>query len=313
MTSALRRSLAAFATLAVCVAVLHADFPKPLGSVNDFAEVLSQEEEATLTALLEKLEQDTTAEVAVATVTTLDGLSVEEYANRLFAEWGIGRRGKDNGVLILVAPGQREMRIEVGYGLEGVLPDGLAGEVIRTNFLPSFRDNDYGAGIVSGTRLVAGIISRNQVVTAEELAALERSANPVAASWIMTGFMSLFVGVGAIIAGTGIGARTIVPAVFGLFFSSLPVLMSLTFLTLIQTAVLCIVGIAIVALGIRMGRKPGMAAGMRGRAKPAQSGKWVWGASGGGSSGSRSGSGSSGSSGSFGGGRSGGGGASGRW
>ena len=178
----------------------------------------------------------------MATVATLDGMSVEEYANRLFAEWGIGRRGKDNGVLILVAPGQREMRIEVGYGLEGVLPDGLAGEVIRANFLPSFRDNDYGAGIVSGTRRVADIITRNQVVTAEELAALERTANPVAASWIMTGFLALFVGVGAIVAGTGIGARTIMPAAFGLIFSGLPMFMSLLILTPLQTTVLCIVG-----------------------------------------------------------------------
>ncbi len=278
MTSHWRRPLAAFATLAVCVAVLHADFPKPLGAVNDFAEVMSEEQEATLTALLEKLEQDTTAEVAVATVTTLDGMSVEEYANRLFAEWGIGRRGKDNGVLILVAPGQREMRIEVGYGLEGVLPDGLAGEVIRANFLPSFRDNNYGAGIVSGTRRVADIITRNQVVTAEELAALERAANPAAASWIMTGFLALFVGVGAIVAGTGIGARTIMPAVFGLIFSGLPMFMSLLILTPLQTAVLCIVGIAVLVLGVRMGRKPGYAAGARGKATPGQGGKWVWGA-----------------------------------
>jgi uncharacterized protein len=313
VTSPLRRPLAAFAILAVCVAGLDADFPKPLGAVNDFAEVLSEEQEATLTALLEKLEQDTTAEVAVATVTTLDGMSVEEYANRLFAEWGIGRRGKDNGVLIVVAPGQREMRIEVGYGLEGVLPDGLAGEVIRASFVPSFRDDDYGAGIIAGTQRVAGIITRNQEVSAEELAALERAANPASAVWIMTAFLAIFVGVGAIVAGTGIGARTIIPSAFGLIFSGLPVFISLLIVTPIQTLVLCIVGATVLILGIRMGRKPGYAAGIRGRARQGQGGKWVWGGASSRSSSGYSGS-SSGSSGSsFGGGRSGGGGASGRW
>ena len=103
------------------------------------------------------------------------------------------------------------------------------------------------------------------------------------------------------------------PAVFGLIFSGLPMVMSLLILTPLQTAVLCIVGSAVVVLGIRMGRKPGYAAGARGKATPGQDGKWVWGgAASGRSSGSRGSSGSSGSSG-FGGGRSGGGGASGRW
>jgi uncharacterized protein len=140
---------------------------------------------------------------------------------------------------------------------------------------------------------------------------LDRAANPAAASWIMTGFLALFVGVGAIVAGTGIGARTIMPTAFGLIFSGLPMFMSLLILTPLQTAVLCIVGIAVLAVGVRMGRKPGYAAGARGKATPGQGGKWVWGASSGGSSGGSRSSGSSGSS--FGGGRSGGGGASGRW
>ena len=77
-------------------------------------------------------------------------MSVEEYANRLFKEWGVGQAKQDNGVLVLVAPNEREMRIEVGYGLEGVLPDGLAGQIIRDDFTPRFRDNDYSGGIRDG-------------------------------------------------------------------------------------------------------------------------------------------------------------------
>ena len=115
------------------------DLPKPIGAVNDFADVLTAAQEQALTDLVEGVEDATTAEIAVATVTTLDGMTVEEYANRLFAEWGIGQRDQDNGVLILVAPGEREMRIEVGYGLEEILPDGLAGQIVQETFLPRFR------------------------------------------------------------------------------------------------------------------------------------------------------------------------------
>ena len=105
MTSPWRRPLAAFATLAVCVAVLHADFPKPLGAVNDFAEVLSEEQAATLTTLLEKLEQDTTAQVAVATVATLDGMSHDTTTSDL--ESLLRRVIREETGLTPVAPADR--------------------------------------------------------------------------------------------------------------------------------------------------------------------------------------------------------------
>ena len=107
--------------------------PSPTGRVNDFASVLDDSSERQLDALLARLEEETTAEVAVATVSSLDGITVDEYANRLFNAWGVGQRGKDNGVLVLVATSAREMRIEVGYGLEGVLPDGLSGQIFASS------------------------------------------------------------------------------------------------------------------------------------------------------------------------------------
>ncbi len=107
------------------------EFPAPKGKVNDFANLLKPEDRATLEEVVAEVERDTTAEIAVVTVATLGGKPVEEYANRLFSEWGIGKKGRDNGVLILIARDDREMRIEVGYGLEGVLPDGLAGAITR--------------------------------------------------------------------------------------------------------------------------------------------------------------------------------------
>ena len=89
---------------------------------------------------------------------SLEGMTVEEYANRLFAEWGIGQAADDNGVLLLVAPGDRAVRIEVGYGLEPILPDGLAGEIIRTEILPEFRAGNVPRGIGRGLNRISQIV-----------------------------------------------------------------------------------------------------------------------------------------------------------
>ncbi len=288
--------------------------PSPDGAVNDFASLLSDDDEARLTALVEAVERETTAEIAVATVPTLDGFTVEDYANQLFAAWGIGQRGKDNGVLVLVAPNKREMRIEVGYGLEAVLPDGLAGQVIRETFLPAFRANDYPRGIIEGTERVAAIVRRNQPLTEAErqaLAAAEASSrtDPKLA-YVLVPFLSIFVIIGTVFAGAGARVRAGFPMLFGAFFAGLPLAMAA--LTDIPIAFWILLGVAIVFLvvGWRVGGRAGFRGSLRGTSGSGKSG-WVWGGGSGSSSGG--GSGSSGSSGSFGGGRSGGGGASGRW
>ena len=170
-----RRTPLLAASLLLAVATLHAQLPAPSGAINDFADLLTTEQEQQLTTLVEEVEDATTAEIAVATVTSLDGMSVEEYAVRLFAQWGIGQADKDNGVLILVAPNDREMRIEVGYGLEGILPDGLAGQIVRETFTPAFRDGDYPRGIIDGATRVADVVRRNQPLTPEQRAELDRA------------------------------------------------------------------------------------------------------------------------------------------
>ena len=148
--------------------------PKPTSKVSDFAGVLTPTARADLESLLTTLEKDTTAEVVVATTASLGGMSVEEYGNRVFNEWQTGKAALDNGVLVLVAPTERQIRIEVGYGLEGVIPDGLAGAIIRDDFLPDFRDGNYEAGILTGVRRVAAVVRAKQVLTPEQLAALSR-------------------------------------------------------------------------------------------------------------------------------------------
>lgn len=124
--TAVRSRGAASTLLASCLLLaatpVHAEFPDPAGPVSDFADLLTQEQEQALLAMVREVESSTTAEMAVATVRSLDGLSVEEYANRLFVRWGVGHEAEDNGVLILVAPNDRELRIEVGDGPRASCP-----------------------------------------------------------------------------------------------------------------------------------------------------------------------------------------------
>lgn len=120
-------------------------FQKPTGYVNDFAGILhkTQAIELHITAYHKK----TGTEIAVVTVQSLEGLSVEEYANQLFREWGIGQKQKNNGLLILIAVKEHKTRIEVGYGLESKLTDGFCGDVIRDDMVPQFKQGRFDDGI----------------------------------------------------------------------------------------------------------------------------------------------------------------------
>ena len=125
-------------------------FPSSQGYVSDFAGLLSPASKAQLEARLSQLEKETTVEIAVVTIKSLEGHSVEDYASRLFEQWGVGKKGKDNGVLFLVAAEDREVRIEVGYGLESVITDGRAGRILDNDVVPHFKNGDYETGILSG-------------------------------------------------------------------------------------------------------------------------------------------------------------------
>ncbi len=285
------------------------DLPKPSGRVNDYAGVLDPAERRALEDEIAALDRATSAEVAVVTVASLDGLAVEEYAERLFNAWGIGKAARDNGVLVLVATTDREMRIEVGYGLEGVLPDGLAGAVIRETFLPEFRDGRVREGLLAGTRRVIGIVRRNETLTTEQRAALDAAAADADTFWFIAWFMSIFVAVGGFAAGTALGARVVAQAGVGLFFMIVALLMAYTASPRAGMWMLYGVALTAIVIGYRMGQRPAWRRSIRGAGRGAGGSGWI---SGGGGSSSSSGS-SSGSSDSFGGGSSGGGGASGSW
>ncbi len=125
-------------------------FPNLTGRVVDNAELLSTSEHERLTRILAEHESQTTNQVVVVTLESLQGFVIEDFGYQLGRHWGIGQEGKDNGVLLVIAPNERKVRIEVGYGLEGTLTDALSRDIIETRILPAFKKGDYEAGIGRG-------------------------------------------------------------------------------------------------------------------------------------------------------------------
>ncbi len=131
---------------------------EPQGRVTDLAGVFAPEERAALEAWLLAVDGRIGAEIAVVALKTLDGGEVDDFAVRLFEKWGIGKKGKDNGVLILAAIDDRCARIEVGYGLEAVLPDAAAGRILDEAAIPLFREGRHGEGLSRAAQAVAARI-----------------------------------------------------------------------------------------------------------------------------------------------------------
>src|SRR5207249_9166701 len=125
------------------IAVLAADVPFLTGRVVDNAEILKPATREALNRTLKTHEDATGNQIAVLTIKTIDGESVEEFATKVFENWKLGKKGKDNGVLVVVVPQDRKMRIEVGYGLEGTLTDVAASRIIRNLMTPKFKAGDY--------------------------------------------------------------------------------------------------------------------------------------------------------------------------
>jgi uncharacterized protein len=146
-------ALAVLALLFAAAPALAADptFPPLTGRVVDNANILSPQVETDLTAKLDKLEKDTGRQLVVATLPDLQGYEIEDYGYQLGRTWGIGEKGKNTGALLIVAPTERKVRIEVGYGLEPILTDALSSVIIQTTVLPKFQAGDLEGGVVQGT------------------------------------------------------------------------------------------------------------------------------------------------------------------
>lgn len=138
--------------------VFSQDFPSPVKPprlVNDFAKILSEEEADNIEAKLLSFNDSTSTQISVVSVKDIYGYPISDYAQRLAEEWGVGQKGKDNGIMMLIKPGTSESRGEIfiatGYGLEGALPDAVVNRIIRDHILPEFKAGSYYKGIEAGT------------------------------------------------------------------------------------------------------------------------------------------------------------------
>jgi uncharacterized protein len=141
------------------------NFAKPVGAVNDFAGVIPDQYKPQMEDLAREVLEKTGTAIVVATVANIGENDGEDYANRLYQAWGIGKKGEDKGVLIFLAVKERKIRIETGYGVEGILPDGLIGEILDKSAVPYLRQNDYGKGLFSAMIAVSSIVAKNANVS----------------------------------------------------------------------------------------------------------------------------------------------------
>ena len=179
MLSTYRRFLiTALFLAAFCAFPAGASTPQPPAMPRDYvvdlAGVLPQEVQARLNAYLRELEQKTTAQVLVLTVQSLDGQSIEEFAFNTKEKWKLGQKGKDNGVLIVVAVQDRKYRLEIGYGLESILPDSRVGTIGREYLVPYFRKGDFGAGVYAAALVVANTIASQEGVEITGMPAMQQ-------------------------------------------------------------------------------------------------------------------------------------------
>jgi uncharacterized protein len=175
-----------------------ADVPYLTGRVVDNAQILSPDARTRLAAVLKAHEEATSNQIVVLTVRTIQPEGVEEYAVDVFNNWKLGQKGHNNGVLVVVVPQDRKMRIEVGYGLEPVLTDAMAGAIIRDVMTPAFKRADYDAGLQDGVAAIIARLEGKSIATAVPEAARQpvRSRNGFQKAdmpWPQRILLSLFV------------------------------------------------------------------------------------------------------------------------
>jgi uncharacterized protein len=161
----LRWVILLFLILVLSQGVWGEDFPKPIGPVNDFAGIIPASEKQNMDILAREVLQKTGTSVVVATMSTIEDVDVATYANELYQAWGIGKKGEDKGVLIFLTVKERRVWIEIGYGVEGILPDGLAGEILDRYAVPFLKKDQYGKGLYNALAAVSQVIAKDANVT----------------------------------------------------------------------------------------------------------------------------------------------------
>jgi uncharacterized protein len=151
-----------FFLVGIAVAV---DFPQKRGAVNDFAGVIPLESAQQIEALAIEVFNKTGVAIVVCTMPSIGDADYQQYANELYSYWGIGVKGQDRGVLILNVVDIRKLKIETGYGVEGFIPDAVAGDIIRQHLAPHLRAGDYGGGFLAAAQAIAGLAGKEYNVS----------------------------------------------------------------------------------------------------------------------------------------------------
>jgi uncharacterized protein len=154
--------LAIFVFIYIGVPVWGAEkFPAPHGAVNDFAGIIPPVDAAQMKNLAGEVLEKTGTSIVVVTMESIGDNDVDDYVNRLYEAWGIGKKGEDKGVLIFLTARERKIRIETGYGVEGILPDGLVGQILDDSVVPFLKKGEYGRGLNNAVIAVSSIIAQN--------------------------------------------------------------------------------------------------------------------------------------------------------
>src|SRR6266849_1022337 len=181
---------------------------KPQGYVSDFAGVIDAASKAELENYCTRVEQQTVAEIALVTIQSLSQEPIEDVANTIFRAWGVGKKGKDEGILLLLSVGDRRDRLEVGYGLEPLLPDGFDGEILRA-MRPALRQGQYGEALRAAAATIGSRIAKAKGVTLDVALPLryqpQQRQNSIPWPLIIGGIVLLFLVLGGGISGGGGG------------------------------------------------------------------------------------------------------------
>jgi uncharacterized protein len=171
-------AVAAFLSAALVGAAAEPKFPVLTGRIVDEAGLLSAEDIAAIRSELSALEAASTDQLVVVTLKSLQGYEIEDFGYQLGRTWGIGQKGKDNGVLLIVAPNERRVRIEVGRGLEPVMTDALSKLIIENAILPAFRRGDFPGGIRAGVRDIKDVLLGDAEAVRERARVAQQSSGP---------------------------------------------------------------------------------------------------------------------------------------
>jgi uncharacterized protein len=170
------------------------DVPPLRGRINDYAALIPADKARQLEERLASFEKETGHQIAVLTIPSLDGDALEDFSIRVAEAWKVGQKGFDNGAILIIAQKDRKLRIEVGYGLEGILPDAIANRIIQETIVPRFRTNDYSGGIEAGINAILNVTKGESLPATKHIKNQKSQLSSLATAMIMTAMLALFIG-----------------------------------------------------------------------------------------------------------------------